>query len=63
MFLDNVDSEEDGCSDVEDDCVTQIEDSLLDGSVIQTTSIQNNPKMNELVCSKYVLIFSSHFRL
>ena len=43
MFLDNVDSEDDGRSDVEEDCVTQIEDSLLDGSVIQTTSIQNNP--------------------
>ena len=43
MFLDNVDSEDDGCSDVEDDCIKQIEDSLLDGSVIQTTTTQNNP--------------------
>ena len=42
MFLDNVDSEEDGCSDVEDDCITHVEDSLLDGSVIQTTSVPNN---------------------
>ena len=39
IFLDNVDSGEDGCSDIEDDCVTTVEDSLLDDCVIQTTPV------------------------
>ena len=42
MFLDNVNSEDDGCSDIEDDYIP-IEDSMLDGSVIQDTTTQVNP--------------------
>ena len=44
IFLDNVDSGEDGCSDIEDDCVTTVEDSLLDDSVIQTTSFPHTSR-------------------
>ena len=34
IFFDNLDSDQDGCSDLEDDCVlTTLEDSLLDDSV------------------------------
>ena len=43
MVLDNVNSEDDGCSDADNDCIPQIEDSLLDGSVIQATTTQGNP--------------------
>ena len=40
-FLDNVNSEDDGCSDVEEDCIP-IEDSMLDVSVIQDTTTHVN---------------------
>ena len=43
MFLDDVNSEDDGCSDVDDDCIP-INDSLLDGSVIQATTTQENSR-------------------
>ena len=44
MFLDNVNSGEDGCSDIEDDCITTFGDSLLDDSVIPTPAQQTSGK-------------------
>jgi len=38
IFLDNLDSDQDGCSDLEEDCVlSTIDDSLLDDSVMIST--------------------------
>ena len=40
-LLDNVNSDEDGCSDVDEDCIP-IEDSMLDVSAIQNTTTNVN---------------------
>ena len=42
-LLDNVNSDEDGCSDVDEDCIP-IEDTLLDVSAIPANTTSHNPR-------------------
>ena len=42
-LLDNVNSDEDGCSDVDEDCIP-IDDTLLDVSAIQANTTSLNPR-------------------
>ena len=49
LILDNYDSDQEGCSDLEDDCVlSTMDDSLLDDSVIATTPAQKRLRDDEI---------------